>query len=431
VQTTYFNVSRAGERSSANWGFVAIFVAGCALRVALLRVHGTQGDLTIFVRWAHWLMQFGTHGLYGHTDSVVRVPINYPPVYALILAGVVAIYQLPILHGVANDALLRMLLKMPAIVADMGLCALAYAVVLRRYGRTAALAAAAIAAFMPSTWPISAIWGQIDSVPAVLMALAIVLAAAHRYTLSWIVLALAVLVKPLPIIIAPLLLLAQLQEEGVSFRVLGGPCCGLLVGYLASLPFAPTAAPFGVFGWLASTFTSGQSLYLVTSENAYNIWTLATNPVSDSRTFLHLSLHVWGWIAFLFAAAPVAFVYYRRNWLATGDGAREHLLYVASFIVLAALFVLATRMHERYVVPALALTPFLWPRRDIALLAAIVLSLTFVLGICVQELDGRLSHGVIDAAIHMLSFGNVICVAALVYRFITWKKDDRDLTAPA
>ncbi|HTX02798.1 MAG TPA: hypothetical protein VMD07_03890 [Candidatus Acidoferrales bacterium] len=406
---------------ATNWAFYAIVASAFIFRLALLRVHGTEGDLTIFVRWAHWLMTYGTHGLYGHTDSVVTVPINYPPVYSLILAAVVWVYQLPLLHGFRSDAFLRVLLKLPGVIADTGIVVLAYAIVLRQNGRAAAIGAAAIAAFMPSTWPVSAIWGQIDSVPAALMLLAIAMTMQRRYVLAWIALALAVLVKPLPVVIAPLIVAAQLQDEGPSFGVLLGPFFAGVIAYLTSLPFAPSAAPLATFRWLASIMITGQSLYKVTSENAYNLWTLVSRPVPDATPFLGISLHVWGWLAFFALALPAYWIFFRR-----GSPSKPDALVVAAFIVLAAMFLLTTRMHERYILPALVLTPLMWQYGRYARLGVCVLTVTFVLGVGVQELSGHVSATVLSTAIHLLSLVNLACIIPLVLSFFSIKRENRE-----
>jgi dolichyl-phosphate-mannose-protein mannosyltransferase len=412
--------------SAAGWAIYGILAAALVFRLLLLRLHGTQGDLSIFVRWAQWLMAVGTHGLYAHTDSVVRVPINYPPVYSLILTAIVWVYALPVFHGAQSDTLLRALLKIPGILADLGIVALAYTIVDRSYGRATALTAAAIAAFMPSTWPVSAIWGQIDSVPAALMLLAIGLTMQRRYALAWIALALAVLVKPLPVVIAPLLFAAQLQDEGLSPGLAIGPLCAIVVAYLTALPFAPSAAPLALFHWLGSIMLSGSSLYVVTSENAYNLWTLVAQPVADTRTFLGISYHAWGWLAFFAMAIPAYWVFLRKD-----ETNRSQMLVVAAFIVLAALFLLTTRMHERYVLPALALTPVMWQFGRAARIAVAVLTVTFVLGVGVQEFSGHVPPSIQEAAIHALSLVNLACIIPLVFSFLTAKRDNRESIATA
>jgi Gpi18-like mannosyltransferase len=349
-----------------------------ALRVAVLPFHGYQHDLTIFVGWAHILMAYGTHGLYGRPEPVTHTALNYPPGYALQLLAVTGVARLLLPHaGTHGDALLGGLLKVPPILADLGSVVLAYAIVRRWRGDRAALGAAAIAALGPWTWPVSAFWGQVDSTCSVLLVLALWLALEDRFTAAWLALVAGILVKPFPIVVLPLLVALQLRREGVSLRLAAGPAAGAALAYCASLPFAPNAAPLATMGWLARQYTSGQGLFPMTSVNAYNVWLVASPPVPDGRRAFGLSLQTWGWLAFGAFDAAVTLAFWRRFGRERNRTAGEQLVTLAWFVATLGLFVLATRMHERYLIFALAFAPMLfwcgaWQR-----LAVVVLSLTF------------------------------------------------------
>lgn len=196
-------------RDSKTWlALGGLFGCGLALRlllVPLLRDRQTH-DLRIFVAWAQLLGRYGSHGLYQQLDPLDHYPVNYPPGFALVLAAVDVIYGRLTAHTGQNVVLLGMLLKIPAIVADMVVCVCVFTIVRRWAGVRAALGALAVAAFAPSTWPISAVWGQVDSLCSAWMLLALQSTFARRYVLAWSALALAALVKPLPVVLAPLLL---------------------------------------------------------------------------------------------------------------------------------------------------------------------------------------------------------------------------------
>ena len=68
-----------------------------------------------------------------------------------------------------------LLLKIPAIVADIALAALLYGAARRWFGGRAGLLAAAIYLFIPVTWYDSALWGQVDAVGTLVMVAALVL----------------------------------------------------------------------------------------------------------------------------------------------------------------------------------------------------------------------------------------------------------------
>lgn len=360
------------------FALAAIVALALGLRAAVLPFHGYQHDLTIFVGWAHILMTYGTHGLYGRPEPVTHTALNYPPGYALQLLAVTRVAQVLLPHaGTHGDALLAGLLKLPPIVADLGAVMLAHAIVRRWRGEGAALGAAAIAAFAPWTWPVSAFWGQVDSICAVLLVFALWLALEDRFTAAWFALVAGILVKPFPIVVVPLLVALQLRREGVSLRLAAGPAAGAVLAYCVSLPFAPSAAPLATLRWLAQQYTSGQSLFPMTSVNAYNVWLVANPPVPDASRAFGLSLQSWGWLAFSALDAGVTLAFWRRFARERSRAAGEQLVTLAWFVATLGLFVLATRMHERYLIFALAFAPMLfwcgaWQR-----LAVVVLSLTF------------------------------------------------------
>ncbi|HTA54744.1 MAG TPA: glycosyltransferase family 39 protein, partial [Candidatus Acidoferrales bacterium] len=86
---------------------------------------------------------------------------------ALLVVGLVVRLLFINLFFAAHDpgyAVLRDLVKLPAILADLGVGALVYAIVRRFAGTGYALGAAALYLLNPATIYISALWGQVDSI---------------------------------------------------------------------------------------------------------------------------------------------------------------------------------------------------------------------------------------------------------------------------
>ena len=166
------------------------------------------------------------------------------------------------------------------------------------------------------------------------------------------------LVKPLPVVVTPLLFAAQLRDQGWTLRLLAGPACAVVIAYLVSLPFAPTAAPVGVIRWLAAEYATGQTVSPWTTSNAYNLWALASQPVqgrgqflwpSDSELRLGLTLRTWGSLAFCAIILPTTWTLFRRLPHEDDRVGQEQLMTRAWFIVLVGFFLVETRMHERYI----------------------------------------------------------------------------------
>jgi Gpi18-like mannosyltransferase len=393
---------------------------GFRVALVLLLRHKQTHDLRIFVDWAQLLARYGTHGFYNHVDTIDHYPINYPPLFAAVLYVVNAVYFT--VHSPAREdgVLLGMLLKMPSVIADVVVCICVFVIVRRWASAGAALGALAVAAFAPSTWPISAVWGQVDSICTAFMMLALAFGFSRRYAPAWCTLALAVMIKPFPLVVAPLLFVSQVHERGWSWRLTYGPFCATVLAYLISLPFAPSVAPLPVFLWLAGQYRAGQNLTDATSVNAYNIWTLAWPVTSDSRIFAGLSLHAWGWLMFTALVVPITIQLRRRLILETNRMVRERLISEAWFIVLVAFFSFETRMHERYILYGLALVPLMILCGRSQRVAAVTLLATFT--ICVTLVLGFYEHSripEITAVTRALSLINLAALFVMLTSFFT------------
>jgi Gpi18-like mannosyltransferase len=411
-----------------------IVVAGLVLRVWLLPFTGFADDMHQIIGWGMLAMQYGVAGVYTHVYPGTGRHLDYPPLYALILLVTVHLYQM---LGLADPQhrFLAIALKVPATLADLGLCVATFLLVRRWFSQRSAVVAASIAAVTPSTWLVSSYWGQVDSLAAMFVAFALYAAVSRRYLVAWVCLALGLLVKPLPIVIAPLLLVWQLRNEGFSPRLALGPAASLATAYLISLPFAPSPQPLAVLAWLARFVQMGISRYPMTSVSSFNLYTITGwFRQSDEVPLLGVSLHVWGQVIFGLLLAGVTLA------LAVGlaperdSGARERALVTGCVLVLAGMFILLTRMHERYLFFAAALAPALWYAGTWQRVAGATMMVTFALNCAVilWSYAGGASSPSHLAAVHaassssssphygliighVVSVINVIVLAALAY----------------
>src|SRR5437588_9450188 len=144
---------------------LAVLGAGLLLRLWLAYVvfpgQGFASDIRLFAGWARSLAATGPGAFYASDPTA-----NYPPAY---------VYVLWLLGRVAPGDALGPLLKLPAILADVGIAALLARLGGRWLGWRAGVAAAALYLFIPATWYDSALWGQVDAVSALAMMTALVL----------------------------------------------------------------------------------------------------------------------------------------------------------------------------------------------------------------------------------------------------------------
>jgi hypothetical protein len=350
---------------------LAILGAGLLLRLVLAFLvfpgQGFATDLQLFAEWARSLAAGGPASFYASTPSA-----NYPPAY---------LYVLWALGGLSGGQVPAAVLKLPAIVADVGVAVLVARLAGRWRGPRAGLGAAALYLFIPVTWYDSALWGQVDAVAALVMVAALVLLVEGWSEPAAALAVLAVLVKPQAlvglVVVAPVLLRRHLLAVGSGpvparwpaqqgpVRLATSTLAAVLVGAAVMAPFdigrfAPpslAAVPvLGSFAGLIGLIQSAGGQYSVLTANAYNLWALVgPQPlVASVGSWTADSLPVIGGMPAVTAGtvllAAVALL------VAVGLLRRDGVLpIVLGFTVVAfAFYALPTRVHERYLFPAFA-----------------------------------------------------------------------------
>ncbi len=350
-----------------------VVLAALLVRMPYLGAAGYTDDTNIFLRWLESALQYPPDQLYQRDPS-----INYPPAYAAILELTARAYRL-LPHAGHDVALMRTLVKLPAILFDLAGVLVAFALVRRFASYSLALAAAAFFAFNPAIVYISAYWGQLDSVPTVLALAAVLLLFSGRALLAWPVLALAVLVKPPVLLLAPLFLIYAFAAPNAverNRRLLGAAAgLGLALVLTEALAFAffPHPTPLAPTQLLAAKLHQGSSLYEVNSLNAFNVWALFGDFFASDRTHWGpLIMKHWAQALFLAVAAAICWVYARRR--------SPVALLEAAVLMFLAFFLFMPEMHERYEIYATAFAGVTLFRRPYAVAAA-VLSLTTILSL--------------------------------------------------
>jgi Gpi18-like mannosyltransferase len=348
-------------------------VAGFAIRAVFLGGPGLAGDLNDFAAWAGAI---GRDGLGRAYDQ----PISFPPVLPWIWAGLGAVVPGFAAAAASNgtaDPFVNTVMKLPAVVADLGLAAvIAYA--LKERPRVALVAGLATA-FHPAALLISAVWGQFESLYVLPVAVAYVLAIRGRLGWAGVALGIALMTKPQALPLALPFVAYALGRGGVRALVAPAVTGALTVGVLWA-PFVGAGGPARYLEHLRA-YTD---LFAVISLRAWNPWWLLqlpfgidqyiadTNPVVGPITFRVLG----ALIALLLGAAIAVWVARRPT--------PESLAWGLVAISLAA-FCALTTMHERYLYPAVMLLPLLWPDRR-AIVLWVVLSVAFGLNLAASVL---------------------------------------------
>ncbi|HEY5425181.1 MAG TPA: glycosyltransferase family 39 protein, partial [Candidatus Tumulicola sp.] len=208
--------SRAPRQENAlAWALPALVLVGLIVRLVLVPNEGFKTDVDTFEAWAIALAEHGFASFYGSTRFA-----DYPPGYLYILAIVGHVWEGLFKNRDGSGLAIKALVKLPAIVADLGVGVLVYAVVRRFASAGIALGAAALYLFNPAVIYNSAAWGQVDSVAAGLALFAIYCflrsdgpATAGKserldwwIVAGWLLIAYSLLIKPQAAVLLPLML---------------------------------------------------------------------------------------------------------------------------------------------------------------------------------------------------------------------------------
>lgn len=316
-------VLRGRLRSAAPiLALITVIVLTTVVRVLLIGARGHGGDLIVNTRWAESLAQSGPWGFYDIDRSV------YPALlYVLWPIGI-------LFDGSALDTVVKGL-SIPFDVATIIVLYLGLAGVL---GRWRAVAAATLYACNPGVLIAGPMWGQVDAAGTLPFVASLFLLARSRFGWAGVLAALAMLVKPqYGLVGLPLLgiCLARLFI-GRDWRPLARAAAGAAVAYLA------VAIPLRLDPFLYADLVNGAATRQpMTSLYAPNPWGLLTGYERPDDGFVLLGsvLLVVG-----LAAAQLPLVR-RRDTLG---------LLAVGMLTVFAFYFLPTRVHERYLFPALA-----------------------------------------------------------------------------
>ncbi|HTA38451.1 MAG TPA: phospholipid carrier-dependent glycosyltransferase, partial [Candidatus Acidoferrales bacterium] len=250
---------------------------------------------------------------------------------------------------------LKTLVKLPAILADLGVGVLLYAMARRFASATIALGTAALYLLNPAIIYNSAIFGQVDSISAGFALLAVFLLfrsddgapdkPSWYLVFAWVALAYSLLIKPQAAVVLPLFLAYPWVDASRRRARLIATGIGLVAALVLAVgltePFHP-GSPIEALLWLLERYAYGSSVYAYNTVNAFNLWAIR-GPFwqPDSNPILFFPQSVWGLGLVIAAVALVV-------WRYVQDRSQRAFLEGCAIATLA-FFILATRMHERYI----------------------------------------------------------------------------------
>ena len=321
---------------------VIVLAAAAVLRLYLAATNpGYSVDINCFTAWGQMVAN------YGPADFYEQGFCDYPPgyMYVLGLQGLIA----GALGLRTGSAAYLLLLKLPAVCCDVGIAYLLYRIG-KRYGKpTWALLAAAAWAFMPAAILDSAMWGQMDAVLVLLMLLVLDAFLEKKPDIAAIWYGVALMVKPQTLMLGVIMLggyVVEIREDAKKglLRLLRGIGLCLGVAAVIALPFLIKQPAGYIFEKYLSTLTS----YPYATVNALNLFFIAGgNWVAQETVILGLTYADWGTIGMAISVALALVLMFRSGQL--------RAVPLCTALMLAGVFCLGVRMHERYMFPALML----------------------------------------------------------------------------
>jgi Gpi18-like mannosyltransferase len=309
------------------------------VRFLLFPVPGYQLDLNTFASWFNTAAQVGPRTFYNVVSFC-----DYPPFNIYLFWGFGSLANALSLTGTAQMAYV---IKLVPNLFDLATAGLIFAFVRKRLTFNAALLAAALFAFNPAVVFNGAVWGQFDAIYTFFLVLSVILALASKPELSAATFTLSVLTKPQGIALAPLIAYLILRQYRLKWwRLLTSVAAVVATIFVVIVPFEWS----NPVTFLSNIYFGAYSGYEVTSANAFNMWALGGLWVPDGVLF------IVGWVLFGCLAAFTLFVLHKR-FKASG----EVLVLFSAFILLFAFFMLPTRIHERYLFPAISMLALMFP----------------------------------------------------------------------
>ncbi len=396
-------------------GLIPALLVLAALAIVKLLVMpyfpGFGADVGDYQAWASQIATFGPAHTYQQGFF-----LDYPPgyLYGLWVVGIVA-------HGIgATGDFYRVIIQSPAIVADLTLGLLVYAFMRRGSRPEMAFIAMLMVALSPPLLFDTVVWGQSDSVMTFVTLLSIVTLLGEQYEIAWGLAAIAVLVKPQGLMMLPVLGFWTMLETDFATWIKSG--IALIAVAIIGI------APFQIgheWNWIIKLYSSTAAYYHETSVNAFNLMALLGGVrQADSTTFAGVPIFALGMSLLVPLYAFVAWILWR--------GRTPTRLLFASFIAIFGFFMVAPRMHERYLYPAIALAVPLALEAPEMLAVFVIITITCFINLAyilhtlntVVFLDSR------DGLAMATSALNVVALGLALYWGSTRMKDSSTETDP-
>ncbi len=340
--------------------FAGAIVLGVILRYSLLPYgdFNINGDLNAVGEWGTRFEKLGTKNFYTDSGWEFSRP-TYPPISSLMYGFLGKMFESKyVLSQIHNKIKIppssfiidfyasgyNLLLKLPVILADIGVGILIFKIV-KDLTKNVKKSALALTFYIlnPITIFLSGVWGQTESVIAFFGLASFVLLASKKVWLSIPLFFIGIYIKPTWIIFTPLYLFLLWKFKTGSKQIAVGALISLVIFYITTNPFANGDLMGFATKYIFNNIIPGAKGTARVSISAFNFWTIFAkiDRDFDFSRFLLIPANIWGYIFFLIINL-LTFSWVRRE--------KNNLLavVVGVFTIGLGSFFFMTGMLERY-----------------------------------------------------------------------------------
>lgn len=322
---------------------ISVTIVGITFRVIIgLAVPGYAADMSCWTAWSQAAAGSNLFNVYESTSF-----LDYPPGYLYILHIIGTLGNL--LSIECATPAYNLLLKIPSIIADLGMSWVLYVIGVKRKNIRVGVLLAVLYAINPLAILNSSAWGQIDSILTLIIAFYIILLYKKKIPAATLLFITGLLIKPQMLFFGPVLavvFIKHLFEDGVkaglkTFFISFGAGVGL---------FSIVVLPFAIgkeWNWILTKYMGTINSYPYATLNAANIFGfLKQNWQPMENTLMGLSMSTWGLIGVLSSIV----VYFILSFINKNKGN----LFINSVMLMTLLYTFGHKMHERYLFPVMA-----------------------------------------------------------------------------
>jgi len=310
-----------------------------------------QVDMGGYNYWSHYLADRGFRGIY-------QTHLVYGPayLYLLLISGKIASFFK------VSDFTHEILIKLWPTFFDFLGGFLIYLIGKQQKKQKLGFWLGVFYVLNPAVFINSSVWGQFDSLLATILFAVVYLFTLNKQILAIITYTIAVLTKPQSILLFPLvfyLFLFQDIKLKKNFfnknywqKLLTG---GISVILTYAILVLPVLSPlnfnkkeiFDFFLWLPRLYLKYVNDYPYATANGFNLWTILGGQITfDDQPFFGLTYAIWSKIL-------IVVLWGRIIWYLFKNKSGQFSLYYLSYLLAFGFFMFGTRMHERYLVPAI------------------------------------------------------------------------------